>query len=219
MKLIESIPPFFTLRQLTLLLGLLFQFPANSHAFPTSSLRSGDVILISLPCRICKVIEAEEGAPFSHMGVVLRYNRQMSVLDAYHDVREVPLQEFLKLRDPAAAPVILRAKTASGKSLSDSSFQMLIRFKLKFRGHSYDSEFLWDNQDEKGEKLYCSEFAAKFLNAYLPIPIEPKPMHFRVSRDDWIRFFQGPPPDGKLGISPADFYRSALFRNLGTLDP
>ena len=219
MKLIESIPPLFTLRQLALLLALLFQFPANSHAIPTSSLRSGDVILISLPCRICKVIEAEEGAPFSHMGIVLRYNQQISVLDAYHDVREQPLQEFLKLRDPATEPVILRAKTNPGNALSNSSFQMLIRFKLKFRGHSYDSEFLWDNQDEKGEKLYCSEFAAKFLNAYLPIPIEPKPMHFRVSRDDWIRFFKGPPPDGKPGISPADFYRSPLFRNLGALIP
>jgi hypothetical protein len=153
------------------------------------------------------------------MGVVLRYNQQISVLDAYHDVREVPLPEFLKLRDPATEPVILRAKTAPGKSLSDSSFQMLLRFKLKFRGRSYDSEFLWDNQDEKGEKLYCSEFAAKFLNAYLPTPIEPKPMHFRVSREDWIRFFKGTPPDGKPGISPADFHRSPLFRNLGTLDP
>ncbi len=201
----------------SLLLALLL--PSRSHAIPASSLRSGDVILLSLPCRICKVIEAEEGAPFSHMGVILRYNNQISVLDAYHEVRELPLSEFIKLRDPSSQPVILRARGRAESSISNSSFQMLLRFKLKFRGHSYDSDFLWDNRDEKGEKLYCSEFAAKFLNAYLPSPIEPKPMHFRVSREDWIRFFKGPPPDGKPGISPADFFRSPLFRNLGTLNP
>ena len=191
----------------------------QAHAIPSSELRSGDVILISLPCRICKVIEAEEGAPFSHMGVILRYNQQISVLDAYHEVREVPLQEFLKLREDGSHPVILRAKSSRSTRISDSTFRMLLRFKTRYRGKSYDSEFLWDNRDENGEKLYCSEFAAKFLNEYLPSPIEPKPMHFRISREDWIRFFKGPPPDGKPGISPADFYRSSLFRNLGTLDP
>lgn len=201
------------------MLLLVLALTPSAHALPASSLRSGDVVLISLPCKICKVIEAEEGAPFSHMGIILRYKNQISVLDAYHEVREIPLEEFLKLREPGSSPVVLRAKAASVSGSPNSNLRMLLRFRLKFRGHSYDSEFLWDNHDEKGEKLYCSEFAAKFLNAYLPTPIEPKPMHFRVSREDWIRFFNGPPPDGKPGISPADFYRSALFRNLGTLDP
>ena len=211
MKSIDSI-------RTTLLLAIGL-FTIHAHAIPESDLRSGDVILISLPCRICKVIEAEEGAPFSHMGVILRYNQQISVLDAYEEVREIPLREFLKLREDGSHPVILRAKASRGTRISDSTYRMLLRFKTKYRGKSYDSEFLWDNRDENGEKLYCSEFAAKFLNAYLPTPIEPKPMHFRVSREDWIRFFKGPPPDGKPGISPADFFRSSLFKNLGTLDP
>jgi len=194
-------------------------FPGLSSALETSGLKSGDVILISLPCRICKVIEAEEGAPFSHMGVILKYNRQISVLDAYGEVRELPLQDFLKLKTPGTSPVILRAKTNPPNLLADSTFQLLLRFKVKFRGNSYDSDFLWDNSDENGEKLYCSEFVAKFLNPNLPEPIQPKRMHFRVQREEWLRFFKGRnPPDGQPGISPADFYRSELFRNVGTLD-
>jgi hypothetical protein len=196
----------------------LLSQPLQASALSMDSLKSGDVVLISLPCHLCKIIEAEEGAPFSHMGVVLRYNHQISILDAYHEVRELPILEFLNLRAPKSEPVILRAKAGKNQRLEDLSYDLLMRFKLRFRGHTYDSEFLWDNQDEKGEKLYCSEFIAKFLNPYLSAPIEPKSMHFRVSRDEWIRYFKGHPPDGKPGISPADFYRSPLFRNLGTLE-
>jgi hypothetical protein len=217
-----SFPPRMKLPFFMVFLSLAVSIPLSGRALALSMshLRSGDVILISLPCRICKVIEAEEEAPFSHMGIILQHKGRITVLDAYHEVREIPLQDFLKLRDPAGgSPVILRAKLGSGHEIANRDALMLLRFNLKFRGLSYDSEFLWDNADGKGEKLYCSEFAAKFLNAYLQSPLEPKPMHFRVSREDWIRFFKGPPPDGRPGISPADFYRSALFRNLGTLDP
>jgi hypothetical protein len=203
---------------LILLFTPLVLSTSPASALPHSELRTGDVILVSLPCRICSIIEAEEGGPFSHLGLVLIENGQVRVADAYHKVASAPLGDFLKIIKPGTRPVIVRPLDAQGGFLKLDSIEVIRRFRGSYEGLSYDSEFLWNNRDAKGEKLYCSEFVAKFLNAYLPNPIETKPMHFNVERGEWIKYFKGNPPDGKPGISPADFSRSRAFQNLGTLD-
>lgn len=99
--------------------------------------------------------------------------------------------------------------------LSFDPYSFLEKFYSGFHLLAYDAEFLWTNEDSNGEKLYCSEFAAKFLNSFLPVKIQPKPMHFEKNREFWIQYFKGNPPDGQPGISPGDFERSPLFRKVG----
>ncbi len=206
---------------MNLILAFILLFTSahsRSRFIGKADLKTGDVILVTLPCQICSVIEAEEKAPFSHMGLVARDQGEVFVLDAYDRVRRSPLHTFLDMTKKGSLPLVVRAKGANGSAFEFQSKEFLERFSSRYEGLSYDSEFLWDNRDERGEKYYCSEFVAKFLNTYLPVTIQPKPMHYQVERDLWIKYFKGTPPDGKPGISPADFSRSPLFQKVGTLD-
>ena len=202
---------------LPLLIALLL-LPQTSHALrsvsPPLQLKTGDVLLVSLPCRICKVIEEEEGGPYSHTGVVsVSKNGVLTVLEAITDpVGRVSLEKFIKRKRKGTNALVLRAKNPT---FTDQIIEK--SFEEKFLGHHYDAEFLWDNEDESGEKFYCSELVAKLLNPFLPTPLSPKPMHFLVQREQWIKFFHGTPPDGKPGISPADLSRSPLFDHVGEL--
>ncbi len=206
-------------RSFPLLIGLLLALLApGAQAIPRSDLRSGDVILISLPCRLCALIEDEDDSPYSHIGVILEDPAGIRVLDSFRKVASTPLDAFLKLARRGSRPVILRPRASDSGDLNLDPGALSRSFRSSFEGLSYDSDYLWDNFDGSGEKLYCSEFVAKFLNPFLPVPVSPKPMHFRVRREEWIRHFRGTPPDGMPGLSPGDFARSAAFRNLGELE-
>ena len=196
-------------RPLFLLSTLLASF-AVMPAF--AQLRSGDVILISLPCHLCSAIETEEGAPYSHLGLVLIENGATTVLEAYERVEQTPLADFLSRARPGSKILVRHPLDAEGRPLNLDSAKLSKRFHAQFEGLAYDSEFLWDNRTASGEKLYCSEFAAKFLEPYLPSPLPTKPMHFTLARAEWLKFFHGHPPDGKPGISPGDFSRFPGFQ-------
>lgn len=180
-------------------------------------LKTGDVLLQSVPCYICSLIELEEGAPYSHAGVVDKQGETIFVLQAWQRVQALSLSDSLSQRKPHSRTLVLRAIDSSGRELTINSKQVDQEFYRNFNGLTYDEEFLWDNRDSKGEKLYCSEFVAKFMNRFLPTPILTKPMHFNQFRSDWISYFKGNPPDGKPGISTADFYFSPLFIKVGEI--
>ena len=86
-----------------------------------------------------------------------------------------------------------------------------------FLGNTYDSGFLWDNVDEKGEMLYCSELVYKFFYSFYGESLPLKVMNFNTYREQWTRYFRGPPPDGEWGNSPADFDNSELLKDIGEL--
>ncbi|MFP5387094.1 MAG: hypothetical protein ACLGHN_13520, partial [Bacteriovoracia bacterium] len=87
-----------------------------------------------------------------------------------------------------------------------------------FHGLEYDHDFLWNNLNENGyEKLYCSELITKLLQGFLGVEVGTRQMKFDKNREQWIRYFRGTPPDGKLGNSPAVFENSSLFFEVGEL--
>ena len=195
----------------------LFLLPVDARAFSRADLLTGDVLLQSIPCYLCQMIEVEESSPYSHSGVVLREGNALSVLEAWNDVQKIPLSQYLALRKQNTFTQVLRPIVSNGKFLKLDSNELLKIYQEKFAGHHYDPAFLWNNHDAQGETFYCSEFTAKILNFVLPIPFEPKPMHFTHFRSDWIQYFQGNPPDGQPGISPGDFEKSPLLRVIGSL--
>ena len=197
----------FLLTLFTLFLSL------NSQAL---NLNSGDLLLQSDNCYLCRVIEAEDQSPFSHIGLLVEDQGKWEVLESIGKVKRTPIEEFLKRRTPNTQTLVLRLDDESLLRNVDSK-KLLTQFELNYEGKHYDSSYLWDNKDELGEMFYCSELIAKFLAPFMVIAIEPKPMHFMVNRDFWMKFFHGNPPDGKPGLSPGDFERSPLFKKVGTI--
>ena len=199
-------------------LFFLFSNPF-AHAFtPTSSLelKTGDIILQSLPCQTCKLIEEEEGRPYSHIGLVLNEAGKISIIEAGEKVQRVPLAEFLGLRKVNTKSLVLR----SVEPLDHQTAALEKIFKNEFEGKNYDSDFLWNNRDERGEKYYCSELVAKMLNSFLSVPIPTKPMHYTHHRAEWIKYFHHTPPDGLPGISPSDFVKDPIanrFKRVGEI--
>lgn len=180
----------------------------STFAFP---LKAGDILLQSNACYLCSMIEAEEHSPYSHLGVLVNEHGTYQVLEAWGKVRKTSLNEFLQRRRLDSKVLVLRSKIMS----RIPSATMLNHFELMFQGKSYDSNFLWSNFDANGEKYYCSEFVAKFMNEFLIDKIGTKPMHFDVNREFWIKYFHGNPPDGTPGLSPGDFERSPMFQHVG----
>lgn len=198
---------------------LIFLLLSNrAQALTASDLKTGDVLLQSVPCYICSLIEIEEGAPYSHSGVAWVANDgSVSMNEVWVDVDQIPLSDFLAKRKAQTQTLVLRAIANDGSDFVIDPESLQTLFNQNFLGHSYDEDFLWNNSDSKGEMYYCSELIAKLLNYFLPNPITTKPMHFTHYREDWIKYFHGTPPDGQPGLSPADFTTMKQFRTVGEI--
>jgi hypothetical protein len=191
-----------------------FSFLNNSSfALNSGDLKTGDVLLQSLPCSLCALIEAEEGSLYSHVGVLGPLSPMPQVFQAHGRVHRTSLGAFLRQARRGTRVRVLRPIYAAG-----AAWDLDERFVRQFEGLSYDAAFLWDNHDEKGEKIYCSELVVKLLEPALARPVRTKPMHFVADREAWLRHFKGYPPDGEPGVSPEDLVRSEAFIDLGDLD-
>lgn len=200
-------------------LALVASMSLISSAFglTPADLRTGDILLVPLNCYLCTLIEREENSPFSHSGVYLSNG---TVLESLHGTSATELQTFLAR---AEGPVLaLRPREFAAHAEDSDRSQEFTRelqnlFEQRFAGLQFDPEMLWDNLDSNDrEKLYCSEFVAKFLNQVLKKPFSPKPMHF--DRPHWDTYFRTGAPRGLPGMSPADFERSSLVLPLGSLN-
>ena len=177
-----------------------------------ASLQSGDILVQSADCSLCPLIEGEEGLPYSHTGMILLDAQgKPTVLESWDNVAQVSLSKFISRRKAGRTTLILRPQT------SIATDQLKKVFDQKYNGHSYDVKFLWDNQNELGEKYYCSELVVKLLNEFIPVKFQTKPMHYQYQRDEWIRYFRDLPPDGLPGVSPADLARSPLLDHIGEI--
>lgn len=184
-----------------------------------SDLRVGDVLLQPLDCKLCTMIEEEEGSRFSHIGVVLSTGAQVRVAEAYGSVRAVPLTVFDSKTERGLGLLVLRFRnTALQERFQSEAGRFQAIYSRDFDGARYDSEFRWNNLDSNGrEKLYCSELVSKLFQAFAGIEVPVKRMHFERNREAWVRFFKGNVPDGLPGNSPETFRQSDLFLEVGEL--
>lgn len=185
---------------------------ATTVRLPIQHLRTGDLILVSLQCRLCQMIESEEDSKFSHMAMIIKSQTSVLFTEAWSDgVTTKTYEEFFKNKKltPGSEMVILR------KNKWGNLKAPIYKLVKSFEGLSYDSHFLWNNFDDlRREKLYCSEYIYKLYQNWLlfPLQLRPKAMSFHKNWNAWYKYFQGKVPQGKLGISPEDFYRSSEFK-------
>jgi hypothetical protein len=188
-----------------------------SHAIYALDLRSGDILLISFNCYECRVIESETDSKFSHSGVViLDENKIPMVAQALTKVHLAPLNEFLKYKTPGSKISVLRSFELQNSLLDN---KMRKEFALKFQNLPFDSKYLWNNFNDKGQELlYCSEFVAKFIDLFLQTPTTIFPLTYKKNYDYWFKYFKGEIPEGELGNSPASFLQDPRFYLVGTIE-
>lgn len=187
----------------------------NGHAAITDPawLQVGDLLLQPLDCKLCTLIEEEEDTLYSHMGLVIQTHPKILIAEAYGNVRSVTYSEFISKTESTQTIKTLRfQKKELQKKFKQESKVFFELFVKEFKNLKYDSQFLWNNFDELGhEKLYCSEFVSKLIQAFASVETPIKRMHFNQNRDAWLDYFKGQIPDGEWGNSPADFENSDLF--------
>lgn len=185
-------------------------------------LRPGDIILKSLPCYSCSIIESESESSFSHSGLLIKNEQdELVVAEALGKVRTQTIEDFLDqsaqnkqivvVRSIELAQIYQRSKQQF-KKISDTLTNL---FYTHYNQLPFDSRYLWDNFSESGQELlYCSEMITKLLNRVLTKKIRPTPMSFDRNWQYWYEYFDGDVPQGKLGNSPSDFVNPELFFRL-----
>ena len=199
---------------LTLLLGTF-----HSVLFANVKLQTGDLLLQPMHCWACGLIEAEEETIYSHIGMAFVADNEVYVAEAFGKVHKIPFSEFNKKtqKDQKIKVLRFRNEELQGEFLRRNN-ELVELYKKDFDGLQYDSQFLWNNFDSNGnEKLYCSEFISKFLQASFQLETPIKRMHFEKNREAWIKFFKGNVPDNMWGNSPADYDNSDLFYEVGEI--
>lgn len=205
----------------TSILFTLFALMIFKQSFALD-LQNGDVLLISFNCYECRVIESETNSKFSHSGVVIKNESgELRIGQSLGLVALYPLDQFLKNRTPGTFVSVYRPKEFVKKSKTEMSLlesNMITVFNSAFKGLPFDSRYLWNNFDSKGnELLYCSEFIAKFLDHFLSQPTVPYPLTYKKNEAYWFYYFKGNIPEGVLGNSPASFSSDERFTFVGIL--
>ncbi len=189
--------------------------------------QQGDLLLQNLNCgALCDAIEkvttGYDKKSFSHIGVVLKTDSGMAVLEAYDGVSVVSLATFLertKLPNGKTAVLAARLKPA---------FLHLIPTAIvagkQLIGKKYDSEF-----DLKNDEYYCSELIYTIFKEangnqdFFPL----NKMTFFHKTDTsvagtWRRYFEQlkiPVPENELGINPGAISRSPNIEMVHDYNP
>lgn len=201
-------------------LFLILAFPLRALTVP--HLQVGDVLLLSLKCYECRVIESETESLFSHSGVIIKDELgNIRVAQSLGKLDHFSYEEFTKNITPGTFVHVYRPFEFSAKSALEITFLekiMLKVFNEKYKGAPFDSPYKWDNYNQYGEELlYCSEFIAKFLDNFLTEKTILAPISYSKHYDYWYRYFKGEVPEGELGNSPASFSRDHRFEFIGTI--
>lgn len=204
-------------KYLFVILTLVFSTNIWGSQLHISELRVGDVLLISLNCYTCRMIESETQSPFSHSGIVLiDENNKVRIAQSLGKVAHYSYEDFAKNKTPGTLVHVYRARQLIGKEGLEKDF--LDVFNEKFKGAPFDSKYSWNNFSSDGQELlYCSEFIAKFIDYFLIEKSIPTPISYRKNYEYWLMYFKGVVPEGELGNSPASFMRDQRFEFIGTL--
>lgn len=184
-----------------------------------TQLKTGDLIFQNLSCGpLCDAINAVtqgyQGNKFSHMGMVMRRNDSIFVIEASgKDVHLTPLNIFLS--KSKSAHYVGRLKTGYQKLIPQA-----IAFSMQQMGVAYDDEYLYDNG-----KYYCSELiydAFASANGNQPF-FQLFPMTYKEPGSGeffpvWKAYFDNlhmEVPEGKPGCNPGGISLSDKIDILG----
>lgn len=185
------------------------------------TLKTGDLIFQNIDCGpLCEAINAVtigfEGKKFNHMGMVVKKNDSLFIIEAAGDaVRMISLEDFSK---NTSTPMYLGRLS--------SKYQYLIPDAVAFAttkiGTPYDDAYIYGNGN-----YYCSELIYDaFAFAYKKPFFELQPMTFKKPETNtffpaWVDHYEAlgiPIPEGEPGCNPAGISLSDKIDILGVLN-
>lgn len=147
-----------------LFLSVFFCF-ITSLLWAKPDLREGDIIFTSGGSEFGKALQLATHSPYTHVGIVLKRNNQLYVLEAAQSVAYTPVNEFIS-RD--SKYVVKRLKNP--ELLTPQILTRMEKLGETYKGKNYDYGFLWTD-----EELYCSELVWKIYKSAAGITLgEPK---------------------------------------------
>ncbi len=189
----------------------------------SADLHNGDLLFQDLDCGpLCDAIEAVTtgygGNSYSHMGMVVRRNDSLLVVEAAGTaVRLVPLAAFIQR---TTKPLLVTRLKKQHQRLVPAALQ----FALQQLGTPYDQEYRYNNG-----AYYCSELMYDaFLHANHGHPFfRLEPMTYKEPGTNaffpaWVDYYSQlgkPIPEGEPGCNPGGLSRSKKLQVMGTLQP
>jgi permuted papain-like amidase YaeF/Yiix C92 family enzyme len=147
----------------------------SAAVHPAWEAREGDVVFQSLPrCDLVDAIEGATRSPYSHCGIVVRAADAFAVLEAFGDVHETPLDEWIaRGRNRAFAAYRLRDEW----SARASAFVAEARREV---GKPYDVHYAAGD-----DAIYCSELIQLAFQRAAGVPLGRTQ---KLSELDWAPF-------------------------------
>jgi uncharacterized protein YycO len=175
--------------------------------------RPGDIIFQTSGSAQSQAIQAATHSPYSHMGIILRRDGRLEVLEAVAQVRFTPLEEWIQ-RGEGGRFVLKRLKDSSVLG-EERSLERLESAAGKFLGRPYDLTFEWSD-----ERIYCSELVWKTFERGLGVRLaEPAELGSFDLSSEVVRqkiaerYGQDVPLQEKV-ISPAAILASPLLKTV-----
>ncbi len=119
----------------------------------TSDFRAGDLVFQTSRSAQSQAIQAATHSPYSHMGIILRHNGKLEVLEAISRVSFTPLEEWIARGEGGR---FVQKRLKDGTVLDADGLQRLEKAAVAFLGRPYDLTFEWSD-----DRLYCSELVWK----------------------------------------------------------
>jgi hypothetical protein len=167
----------------------------------------GDLVFMHLSCYVCSLIEKTTGSPFSHVGIIDQDAAGHWVIMMAGDPKVSPVSLQYMMSRLSIKPVVKRMRTLRGQQLARTA----AFYARQYAGTPYDYNYILGT-----DRLYCSELIYfAFMNANGGRPVFPvKRMTFGAYAAQWTGVLGHPPPEGQLGLSPADIARSPLLETI-----
>lgn len=127
-------------------------------------LQSGDIIFQTSESSQSNAIQLATHSPYSHCGIIFKYDKDYFVYEASSKVRELALDRWIE-QGKDQAFVVKRLKDAEN-ILTPENVKKLHKAKDTFYQKDYDQYFNWSN-----DQIYCSELIWKMYRDALGIEI------------------------------------------------
>lgn len=138
-------------------------------AWETADLRDGDLVFQRSTSAQSVAVAEATGSEYTHVGVVLRRDGKVLVLEAVEPVKLTPIDDWVA---SGSGPAVVRRLKDADRVLTADVIAKMNTLADGWLGVHYDLRFAWTD-----DRLYCSELAWKLYDRAAGLRLsEPRPL-------------------------------------------